>query len=94
VRYKEGASDYTTVLSAEQLQLQVEDGLASARGSVPLALVSVYRSLGGGWQLREGGALLPAATREEMQKRTNWGHLPEGGPGLPVPEAERREGSR
>ncbi len=86
VRYKEGASDYTTVLSAEQLQLQVEDGLASARGSVPLALVSVYRSLGGGWQLRQGDNLLPAATRAEMQRRTNWGHLPEGGPQLPVPE--------
>jgi NodT family efflux transporter outer membrane factor (OMF) lipoprotein len=88
VRYKEGAADYTTVLSAEQQQLQVEDGLASARGSVPLALVGVYRSLGGGWQLREGGNLLPAATRAEMEQRTNWGRLPEGGPRLPVPEAE------
>jgi NodT family efflux transporter outer membrane factor (OMF) lipoprotein len=90
VRYKEGASDYTTVLSAEQLQLQVEDGLASARGSVPLALVSVYRALGGGWQLREGGNLLPAATRDEMEKRTNWGRLPESGPRLPEPEADTR----
>jgi NodT family efflux transporter outer membrane factor (OMF) lipoprotein len=94
VRYKEGASDYTTVLSAEQQQLQVEDGLASARGSVPLALVGVYRSLGGGWQLREGSNLLPDATRSEMEKRTNWGRLPEGGPGLPVPEAETQGESR
>jgi NodT family efflux transporter outer membrane factor (OMF) lipoprotein len=88
VRYKEGASDYTTVLSAEQQQLQVEDGLASARGSVPLAVVGVFRALGGGWQLREGDNLLPAATRAEMERRTNWGHLPESGPRLPVPEAE------
>ena len=90
VRYKEGASDYTTVLSAEQVQLQVEDALASARGAVPLALVSVYRALGGGWQLREGQALLPEDTREEMKRRTNWGHLPDGGPALPVPEEEPR----
>jgi outer membrane protein TolC len=88
VRYKEGASDYTTVLSAEQVQLQIEDALASARGGVPLALVSVYRALGGGWQLREGQALLPEGTREEMKRRTNWGHLPDGGPALPVPEEE------
>ena len=86
VRYKEGASDYTTVLSALQLQLQIEDALASARGGVPLALVSVYLALGGGWQLREGQQLLPADTREEMKQRTNWGRLPNDGPELPVTE--------
>ena len=89
VRYKEGASDYTTVLSAEQVQLQIEDSLASARGAVPQALVSVYRALGGGWQLREGQQLLPQATREQMERRTNWGHLPESAPHLPVIEEPR-----
>ena len=86
VRYKEGAADYTTVLTSLQLELQIEDGLASARGAVPLALVSVYRALGGGWQLREGQQLLPADTRKEMHQRTYWGHLPDGGPELPVTE--------
>jgi NodT family efflux transporter outer membrane factor (OMF) lipoprotein len=92
VRYKEGASDYTTVLSAEQVQLQTEDNLASARGAVPLALVSVYRALGGGWQLREGQQILPASTRAQMEQRTNWGHLPDGGPQLPVIEREPSPG--
>ena len=92
VRYKEGASDYTTVLSAEQSQLQVEDALATARGSVPLAVVGVYRALGGGWQLREGQDLLPARTREEMQHRTNWGRLPDSGRAL-APVAEDGKGS-
>ena len=86
VRYKEGAADYTTVLTALQLQLQIEDGLASARGAVPLALVSVYRALGGGWQLREGQQLLPASTRKEMHQRTYWGHLPDSGPEVPLTE--------
>jgi outer membrane protein TolC len=84
VRYKEGASDYTTVLSAEQVQLQTEDALATARGAVPQSLVSVYRALGGGWQLRQGEQLLPEQTRQQMERRTNWGHLPEGAPRLPV----------
>ena len=88
VRYKEGASDYTTVLSAEQLQLQIEDALASAQGGVPLALVSVYRALGGGWQLREGQDLLPAATRKEMKARTYWGGLPDSGARLPEVEED------
>ncbi|HKD53744.1 MAG TPA: efflux transporter outer membrane subunit [Steroidobacteraceae bacterium] len=86
VRYKEGATDYTTVLTALQVQLQIEDGLASARGAVPLALVSVYRALGGGWQLREGQQLLPAPTRAEMHHRTWWGGLPDSGSTLPVTE--------
>ena len=84
VRYKDGASDYTTVLSAEQVQLQIEDGLASARGAVPLALVGIYRALGGGWEIREGQPLLPADTRAEMKRRTSWGEIPDLGPGLPA----------
>ena len=59
-----------------------------ARGGVPLALVSVYRALGGGWQLRTGQELLPEAARKEMKDRTNWGHLPDEGAHLPVPEEE------
>jgi hypothetical protein len=87
-----GASDYTTVLSAEQVQLQTEDALASARGAVPQALVGVFRALGGGWQLREGQQLLPQPTRQQMEQRTNWGHLPEGTPQLPVIEQEPNPG--
>ncbi len=74
-RYREGAADYTTVLTAAQLQLDVEDALARGRGDVPLALVSVYRALGGGWELRVGQDLLPEATRQEMAQRTDWGRL-------------------
>ncbi len=86
VRYKEGASDYTTVLSAEQQQLQVEDALASARGGVPLSLVGVYRALGGGWQLREGQALLAPEVRKDMKQRTYWGSMPDRGDRLPRTE--------
>jgi NodT family efflux transporter outer membrane factor (OMF) lipoprotein len=88
VRYKEGAADYTTVLTAQGLLLQIEDALASAQGAVPLALVSVYRALGGGWQLRRGQELLPAHARKEMKDRTNWGRMPDEGARLPIPEEE------
>jgi NodT family efflux transporter outer membrane factor (OMF) lipoprotein len=88
IRYKEGASDYTTVLTAEQLELQIEDALASAQGAVPLAVVSIYRALGGGWQVRKGQNLLPETTRAEMKQRTNWGRLPDSGPKLPATAEE------
>ena len=45
---KSGQTDFTTVLTAEQEQLVVEDALASTQGNVVLAVISVYRALGGG----------------------------------------------
>jgi outer membrane protein TolC len=87
VRYREGASDYTTVLTAEQAQLRVEDELASAYGSVPLALVSVYRALGGGWELRAGHDLVAEDVKQEMIQRTDWNALPESGRSMPTIES-------
>src|SRR5207249_3557412 len=54
IQYKSGEAIYTTVLSAEQQQLSVEDSVASSQGSVALGLIAVYRALGGGWEIREG----------------------------------------
>ena len=73
--YKEGTADFTTVLTAEQNLFTAQDDLAVAQGNVPLGLIAAYRALGGGWQLREGDAIVPAATRDEMAERTNWGTL-------------------
>jgi hypothetical protein len=38
--------------------LAVENSLASAQGNVVLGIISVYRTLGGGWQIREGRDVL------------------------------------
>ena len=87
VRYKDGQNDYTTVLVAEQQQLLIENAVVSTHGDVILALIAAYRGLGGGWQLREGGDVIPSEVKEEMARRTNWGrmlkpawHLPEISP--------------
>ena len=75
IQYREGTRDFTTVLTAEQNLFQAQSNLAVAEGSVPLGLIEAYRALGGGWQLREGQDFVPAATRTEMEERTNWGRL-------------------
>jgi NodT family efflux transporter outer membrane factor (OMF) lipoprotein len=88
VQYRAGQTDYTTVLTAEQALLRQQEQLAVARGDIPQGLVSVYRALGGGWQIREGKPLVPAEIKAEMAKRTDWGKLLElddGGPPAPVP---------
>ena len=75
IQYREGITDFTTVLTAQQSLLSAQDSLASALGNISGSLVGVYRALGGGWEIREGQDFVPAATREVMEKRTNWGKL-------------------
>jgi NodT family efflux transporter outer membrane factor (OMF) lipoprotein len=92
LQYRQGIADFTTVLTAEQNLYQAENNLALATGSIALGLISTYRALGGGWQLREGRDFVTADTQREMSERTNWGTLltPEllrpQAPGLPSPE--------
>jgi NodT family efflux transporter outer membrane factor (OMF) lipoprotein len=75
IQYREGAADYERVLSADQTLLQQENNLASLRSSVATNVISLYKALGGGWEMSVGQPFVPDATRIEMQKRTNWGNL-------------------
>jgi NodT family efflux transporter outer membrane factor (OMF) lipoprotein len=75
VQYREGITDFTTVLTAQQSLLSAQDSLATARGNISGSLVGVYRALGGGWEIRQGQDFVPPETREAMEKRTNWGKL-------------------
>lgn len=75
IRYKEGESDYTTVLDAERQQLRVQTSLINAQGDVPKALIALYRSMGGGWQIRKGNDVISKQIKMQMANRTNWGSL-------------------
>ena len=87
IHYRSGETTFTTVLSTQQAQLSVDDSVASSRGSVALGLISIYRALGGGWELRQGSDVISDAVKTEMGQRTNWGrmlkpehHLPANSP--------------
>jgi NodT family efflux transporter outer membrane factor (OMF) lipoprotein len=93
LQYQDGTRDFTTVLTAEQNLLTAENNLASASGNISTGLVSIFRALGGGWQIRDGNGFVDVQTAQEMRSRTDWGGLltPTGGtpppaPGLPGPE--------
>lgn len=75
VRYKEGETDFTPVLNAEQQMLSVQLSLVNAQGDIPQALVALYRSLGGGWQIRGTNDVIPQNIKAQMVARTNWGTL-------------------
>ena len=82
-RYEQGQNDYSVALTAQQQQLQIDNSAVSAHGSAILALISVYRALGGGWQIREGGDVISSKVKEEMARRTNWGKMLELGGHMP-----------
>ena len=75
VRYMEGQTDYTTVLTAEEKQLSVENSYASTQGNTVLGVVATYRALGGGWQIRCGRDVISDAVKKQMADRTNWGKM-------------------
>ena len=75
LQYKAGEAGYTTVVTSEQSLLSIEDSVASTKGNVALALIAIYRALGGGWEIREGGDVISDEVKAEMARRTNWGRL-------------------
>lgn len=74
-QYRAGVTDFTTVLSAQQALLAVQDNLAVTLGNVAAGMVGIYRALGGGWEVREGQDIIPPEVKEAMARRTNWGRL-------------------
>jgi NodT family efflux transporter outer membrane factor (OMF) lipoprotein len=72
IQYREGLVDYQRVLDTQRDLARQEDDLVATTGSVGGSLVSLYRSLGGGWELREGKDFIPDNLKDEMRNRTNW----------------------
>ncbi len=75
LQYREGITDFTTVLTAQQSLLAEQDSLATTLGAIAGNLVGTYRALGGGWEIRLGQDFVPTQIKEEMAQRTYWGRL-------------------
>jgi NodT family efflux transporter outer membrane factor (OMF) lipoprotein len=66
-QYDGGTVDLTPVTLLQQTLVQQQDVLVQAQGEIALGLISVYRALGGGWQIRCTDCVpkpLTTATRE------------------------------
>jgi NodT family efflux transporter outer membrane factor (OMF) lipoprotein len=72
-QYREGAIDYQRVLDTQRSLLDEQDSLTRTRSEIATQLIALYKSLGGGWELREGQPIVPDSMQEEMRKRTDWG---------------------
>ena len=51
-KYRAGSIDFNRVFTVEQLLITQQDQLASAQGNLANSLIQLYRSLGGGWEIR------------------------------------------
>ena len=53
VRYKEGKASYYEVLEAQQQLFLAENTLSRIEAARRLAVMQLYKSLGGGWWLKD-----------------------------------------
>jgi len=91
LQYKEGLVDYQRVLDTQRFLTDQQDAWTATRGDVVLNLVSMYKALGGGWQIREGQEFVSKDNIEEMEKRTDWGNLIQPKELEPPATAEERQ---
>jgi outer membrane protein TolC len=84
-QYLDGAVDFQRVLDAQRSQLQEENNLVRLRSSVATNAISLYKALGGGWEMSVGQPFVADPTRMQMQDRTNWGDLFETQPSTDLP---------
>jgi NodT family efflux transporter outer membrane factor (OMF) lipoprotein len=54
-QYENGAVDFNRYALIEQNLVTQQDSAAQARGQISQGLISAYRALGGGWEIRLGG---------------------------------------
>ncbi len=63
-RYENGATDFLTVLDAQRVLYLAQDQLAQSQTRTTTALVAVYKSLGGGWEIE----LQPKGNQQAAKK--------------------------
>ena len=74
-RYKTGQSDYTTVISAQQSLLKVQNSDIQTASNELLGYVAAFKALGGGWSSQMSAPKLPDMMIGEMNDRSNWGSV-------------------
>jgi len=74
-QYQEGDVNFNTVITTLQALASQQDQLAAIEGTVAANLVDVYKSLGGGWEVRQSQDpldLIPEETRTEMLQHVKY----------------------
>jgi len=74
-RYKAGQSDYTTVITAQQNLLNIQNSLVQTSSNELIGYVGAFKALGGGWTADMTPPQLPDQMVADMTDRTDWGSV-------------------
>ena len=74
-RYREGYSDFQRVLSAQRAYFNQVERQILNHGSHLNTVVSLYQSLGGGWEPKSLEEMIPEEVRRKMSASNDWGDL-------------------
>ena len=75
VQYREGSIDFNQVVTTLTQQTEQQDALTAMKGTIATNLVSMYKALGGGWQVageRSAEDYLIEKDKRELQSRTKY----------------------
>ena len=67
IQYKDGATDFNRVFTLQDILVQQQDRLATVQGDVANSLITLYKALGGGWEIRLSGGT-PVGLVEPIQE--------------------------
>jgi len=73
--YREGYSGFQRVLDAQRAMFSQAERQLQNKSSTIAAIISLYKSMGGGWLTMSGDQLISTEVRKTMQQRTDWGDL-------------------
>lgn len=74
-RYKAGQNDYTTVITAQQNLLNIQNSLVQTSSNELIGYVGAFKALGGGWTADMTPPKLPDQMVADMTDRTDWGSV-------------------
>ena len=74
LQYKDGLVNFNTVINILQTLSIQQDTLVQTQGNTATDLINIYKSLGGGWEIRDNRDpvdFLPQKMKDEMKARTS-----------------------
>ena len=60
------------MLDSQRVLFSQQDLLVTSRGSLTQNLIALYKAMGGGWEAGRSRPVLDDATRETMNRRSDW----------------------
>ena len=72
LQYREGLTDFQRVLDSQRSLFLQQDTLVTAQGGVMQNVVAIYKAMGGGWEQGRSRPVVDDATRDTMERRSDW----------------------